>query len=290
MPTALIQFTQGPNTDTAGRAVKGTLTDGALTVSNGDDTGVVAWTFELVYVPPGSAIPTTTQGPGAVSTFVMPQPDVPGSYRFRMTVDDGAGGVDVDIRNFCVPFPHRGLIAPPYQGLPATIPLTGAGSKPNEMNLNGQAFGWDGTDDTDFQLLYQAIQLVDELGPDGEIVGPLAALRMRKQNLVASTLSPADTVDFRLGLRATLTLDQNIGTLTVIPPTLVAGEATHVTLQVKQGSGGGFTIGAYSANVLFPGGTAPTLSANEDEVDILAGVVDGDDAVIRMVASLNFLG
>lgn len=165
MPTALIKITQGATTDVPGNAVKGVI-DGATTVvfSNGDDTGVTAWTYELLYTPPGSAIATTVQGPGATTDFTMATPDKPGCYRMKLTVVDAAGVEDVDIRNFGTAFPNCGLIAPPYQANPAPLPLTGVGAKPDEMNFGGQPNGWDGDDDTNHKLLYQALQLLDSSG------------------------------------------------------------------------------------------------------------------------------
>jgi len=168
MASALIQFAQGSNTDLPGRAVIGDMVSGTVTVSNGDNTGIVSWKYELLYVPPGSTIPLTVQGPSGVSTFTFPQPDTAGSYRVRMTTTDTAGGTDVDIRNLCVKLPH-GLIAPPYQGNPPPLPLTGAGAKPNEMNIGGQPNGWDGDANTTRPLLYQLIGIVDSLNGGGTV-------------------------------------------------------------------------------------------------------------------------
>jgi len=138
--SANIKFTQGPNTDVAGRAVLGTLTDGTITVENGDNTNVDFWEFELLFVPPDSAIPVGVKSSGASSSIVIPQPDVPGCYRFRLEVRDaGATFVDTDIRNFAVP-DERGWVIPPYQG---DIFLD-----PDELNFNGQPFGWAGDNQT----------------------------------------------------------------------------------------------------------------------------------------------
>lgn len=160
---ASIKFTQGATTDTAGRAVKGSLTGGGVTVSNGDNTDVVQWKYELLYVPPGSSVVLATQGPGATTTFSFAQPDVPGSYRIRLTVYDGDNDEDVDIRNFCVPF-QNGLLIPPFQENPLPLPF---GQKPNEMNLGGQAFGWLGTDSTTNPLIYKALQQLDLMSGGG---------------------------------------------------------------------------------------------------------------------------
>jgi hypothetical protein len=163
---ALIQFTQGPNFEPAGQAVAGTLVDGACTVSNGNNTGVVTWKYEMLYVPPGSALPLTVQGPSATPTFMF-TPDVAGTYRLRLTVA-GLVAVDsnVDMRCFCVPFPN-GIIAPPYQRNPPALPLTGAGGKPDEMNIAGQPFGWDGIGAPAAKLLFQALETLDNLSGGG---------------------------------------------------------------------------------------------------------------------------
>ena len=165
MPTALIKVTQGAVTDVPGNAVQG-VQDGATTVvfSNGDDTGVVAWTYQLLYTPPSSGIAPTTQGPSVADTFTMATPDAPGSYRMKLTVADAAGNEDVDIRNFVVPFPNSGIIVPPYQGLEPPRPLTGPLAKPDEMNIGGHSFGWDGDEDTARIQLYQAVEMLDAGG------------------------------------------------------------------------------------------------------------------------------
>ncbi len=161
--TAAIKFTQGATTDSAGRALVVSTTGGSVTCSNGDDSGIVSWTWELVDVPPGSAIPLSTQGPGAAATFVLPQPDVPGCYRVKLTVVDSTGAAFRDIRNACVPFTN-GYICPPYQGDPLPLPLTEA---PDEMNIGGQLRGWAGGDAPAAKLLYQAIKKIDELAGGG---------------------------------------------------------------------------------------------------------------------------
>jgi hypothetical protein len=171
MPTALIKITQGATTDLPGRAVKGAVGGGVVVFSNGDDTGVVSWTYGLVYVPPGSGISPTTQGPGPTTTYTMPNPDVPGCYRVQLTVVDAAGIEDVDIRNFAAPFPNEELIAPPYQRNPEPLPLTGSAAKPDELNFEGHTHGWDGDDDADHKLMYRALEIVDAVGLSG-VLGP----------------------------------------------------------------------------------------------------------------------
>ena len=164
MPTSLIKITQGAVTDIPGNAVKGFIDGATLVVfSNGDNTGVVNWKFEVLYVPPGSAIPLTVQD-GGVNTFSMVTPDAPGSYRVRLTVTDASGVTDVDIRNFVVPFPNTQILVPPYQANPAPLPLIGVGAKPDEMNIGGHSFGWDGSNSEAARQIYRSIRVLDAGG------------------------------------------------------------------------------------------------------------------------------
>ncbi len=192
MPTALIKITQGLTTDVPGRAVKGSLTGGSVAFENGDATDVVAWTYQLLETPPGSAISPTTQGPGPTVDFTMVAPDVPGSYRMMLTVVDAAGVEDVDIRNFAVGFPNLGIIAPPYQGNPPPLPLTGAGAKPDEMNFGGQGDGWGGDTNSARILMYQTLREVD-LNGWGSF--PIFQTTNNTANQVAGEIGGATLVD-----------------------------------------------------------------------------------------------
>jgi hypothetical protein len=158
--TALLQITQGATVGADGEALKGNTADDVV-FSNADDTDVATWKFELLYVPPGSALTPTTQGPNATATFNMGTPDVPGCYRVRLTVTDADGNESVDIRNFAVPTPNRDWIIPPDQRDPPPLPLSGTGSKPDELNFGGQAFGWQGDDDAARKLLYAILLEID---------------------------------------------------------------------------------------------------------------------------------
>jgi hypothetical protein len=137
--TALIKFTQGPNTDVAGRAVLGTLADGAATVTNGDNTDVARWQIDMLDVPSGSALPV---GVLATATSNTPSanfvPDASGTYRLRLVVWNNAGVFNTDIRCFGVK-DFRGFLVPPYQGSPDPISTL---LKPNELNYGGQVLGW----------------------------------------------------------------------------------------------------------------------------------------------------
>lgn len=142
---ALILFNQG-GPGTAGEAFEGTLTGGLVTVTNDDDTDVATFTLTMLDVPPDSAVATGVMATGAPPTTASFTPDVPGSYRVKLEVEDSSGTVDTDIRVFGIRNP-RGFIFPPYQRNPDPLPHPGSGlpgAKPDEQNYNGQARGWAG--------------------------------------------------------------------------------------------------------------------------------------------------
>lgn len=162
MVQALLQITQAANVGADGQALKGN-TAAAVVFANSDDTDVVLWKYELLYRPPGSAVPLVTQGPNTTATFNMGIPTAakPGCYRVRLTVFDAAGNLDVDIRNFAVPTPNRDWIIPPDQREPPPLPLVGVGAKPDECNFGGQAFGWTGDDNVARKLLHAILMEID---------------------------------------------------------------------------------------------------------------------------------
>lgn len=120
------------------------------------------------------------------------------------------------------------------------------------------------------------------------VVQPMQQLQQR---LLASNILVGinATIDFNVAARAFLDLDVSIpGTLTLVIPTLPPNYVQHVTLEVRQGTGGQ-TINAYSANIIWPGGgAAPVLSTGAGEVDMFSGIAEQADNLIRMVASLQF--
>lgn len=166
MVASLIKFTQGPNTDLAGRAVKGTLAsvDGAVAVSNDDNTDVVSWQVLMLDAPADSAygalVPYVLASAASATPAASFSPDAPGSYRIMLDVLDGSGQRDRDIRCFGVPS-IRGVIAPPYQKNPDPLPVPPPGiitpiaspaDKPDEQNYGGQSRGWKGSSTGDGQL------------------------------------------------------------------------------------------------------------------------------------------
>lgn len=93
------------------------------------------------------------------------------------------------------------------------------------------------------------------------------------------------TIDFNDGLSCTLIMNVSItGTLTLVPPTILADQATCPKLTIKQTSPGSKTIAAWSGAV-FIAGTAPTLSTAAGTVNVITAVMDGTDNIMRFVAS-----
>lgn len=188
---ALIKFSQGAMAGLPGQAFIGSVPAGSVTVENSNNLDVVQWSIELLYAPPGSALETPPGVPVLLASAFSPTPfasfvpDVIGSYRIRLTVQDSGGNQDVDIRVFSVPLSGRGLIQPPYQRLPdpvsAAIQIpsgatgyTMPGSKPDEMNFYGQPYGWAGDSNPTSPLLHQLIEQLDAL-PTGGGTGPAGA-------------------------------------------------------------------------------------------------------------------
>jgi len=144
---ALILTTQGPNTDVAGVAVIGTLTDGVVTITNGDNTDMASWSIELLDAPIGSAlVPVVLAAAATATPSATFNPDVPGTYRISLDTIGTSGETSKDVRCFGVRN-VRGYIPPPYQMDPEPLPLPYTGdptAKPDEQNYNAQGLGWKG--------------------------------------------------------------------------------------------------------------------------------------------------
>lgn len=156
--TALILFTQGANTDAAGKAVLGDYGDfSAVTVTNGDNTDVVSWVIYLLDAPPDSVTFAPASQPQILAQAVDNTPtvaftpDVAGTYRVMLEVTDALGSIDRDIRCFAIP-DERGFVRPPYQQnpeplpteLPVIITLDPRPIKPDEQNYGTNVRGWAG--------------------------------------------------------------------------------------------------------------------------------------------------
>jgi hypothetical protein len=128
-PVAAVQFTQGATVGTAGQALFGV--DGtAVVVANGNNTNVQAWTFTIIDVPPGSAVPTGVVQSGSSPTYTF-TPDVTGGYHVQVTVAaaDGTGVMVQDDRVFGVQT-VTGRFVPPFKATDSAV------------NFAGQMRGW----------------------------------------------------------------------------------------------------------------------------------------------------
>lgn len=101
-----------------------------VTVSNVDNTNVAKWQFELLYVPPGSAITRgVKQAYSSTMTWAF-TPDTTECFLVRLRVKDAAGNESVDDRIFAIPQTSSGRIIPPFK------------SSSKTMNIGGQEDGW----------------------------------------------------------------------------------------------------------------------------------------------------
>ncbi len=137
MPNASLKFTQGspgPGAGGNGYAVIG-VAGTLVTAANVDNTGVYNAQFELLYVPPGTALTTGVKQayavdgpPPTLDTDWTFTPDVAGCYAVRIRVKDSQGNESVDDRVFAVLEASGRLIPGPVGG--------------RAMNFLGQLLGW----------------------------------------------------------------------------------------------------------------------------------------------------
>jgi hypothetical protein len=138
-------------------------------VENANNTDVASWQIDLVYTPSGSGVPIAVplafnNNDNTPTASITPGID-PGPYRVVLKVWNviNRPGIptDTDIRVFSIPGPH-GFHRPPYQKDPDPKPTLASGepdAKPNEMNLGGQEFGWEGRGQPGF--FHDVLQQVD---------------------------------------------------------------------------------------------------------------------------------
>ena len=127
-PTTLIQFAQGSTTGTAGWALFGVVTT-PVTVSNGGvNPSPGTWTFTVLDVPSGSAVPVGVAQSGSTPTWTF-VPDLAGGYLIELSITDSLGNVRTDIRCFGIKN-SMGLFDPPFTSNSASL------------NFGGQSRGW----------------------------------------------------------------------------------------------------------------------------------------------------
>jgi hypothetical protein len=158
-------------------------------VENDNNTDVASWQIDLVYTPPGSsvliAVPLAFNNSSStpLATFT---PDIEGPWRLVLKVWEVINRVgipaEVDIRVFGIRELKHGFVIAPYQKDPDPLPTLASGepgAKPNEMNLGGQEFGWDGRDEDLFlagvlnQLNASTFDLLPQPQPHQEDTTPV---------------------------------------------------------------------------------------------------------------------
>jgi hypothetical protein len=158
MPTTQVKFVQGALIGTAGISLFGK--SGALvTCSNGNDTGVTAWKWEIVDVPPGSSVPLTVQGPGPTSTITF-TPDIPGSYLVRLTTYLLLIPLGVDESSFTIAS-ATGRYLPPFMGGIQT-------TAQRILNFASQQRGWASTEEQWFGAIDQGVISAMSKGCQGD--------------------------------------------------------------------------------------------------------------------------
>lgn len=176
--TALIKFTQTPTVGPDGQMIVGVLST-AVNVANSDNTSVLSWQIDLVYVPPGSGVALATPlafNNNSTTPAASFTPDVTGCYRLVLKVWSAINRVgtptDTDIRVFAVREVRTGKIIPPVQIYPKPLSAGAPGDKPNEMNLGGIENGWvgSGSDGLAHDILRNAIVV----GQDGKVKIPVS--------------------------------------------------------------------------------------------------------------------
>jgi hypothetical protein len=122
-----IKFTQGANNPPAGQAIQA-VTGVALVITNGDNTNVVTWLYQVIDVPPGSAIPIGTLSTTATAGFT---PDVTGGYQIKLTTTDNVANTYVDFRAALIPEDsvYSRIIAP-------------FSAASDALNISAQTRGW----------------------------------------------------------------------------------------------------------------------------------------------------
>jgi len=290
--TALIKFTQGASVGNPGEVLVG-ATGALVVIANDDNTDVLSWEIELLYVPPGSALfPGVLSSASSSTPAGSFTPDVSGSWRIRLKVYNAAGftgTVDTDIRNFVIPESKHGLVVPPYQKDPDPLPTLasgGTGAKPNEMNINAEEFGWAGSGVDG--MLQNFIKQVDASNFDllpNTPASPGGLMSVFRDQPVAPSGVFYDSVDDELwwcdsGDTAVRRLDVSEGLTPVqlanisLPAVCrrVVTDATHAFVVHGSGTGAGATIIEKSSNtivgLLAPGGGGRSLHSV---------VVNGDD-------------
>lgn len=211
--SAEIKFTQGATVGPDGQALFGSV-GSAVHASNVSDASVVSWTWTIVDVPPGSAVPVglISDGPTPSLTFT---PDVTGGYLVQLDVFDSAGRSSTDLRVFGVK-ELSGRFVPPFKARAAAL------------NFAGQARGW-----APYAETY--LRAVDKRA--SRVVTTSGAITAADEQVVAGSLSAPITL--------TLPASPVLGRRLLVADGLGGAQSHNITV-----SGGANTINGQSTIVL----------------------------------------
>lgn len=229
MPTASIKFVQGALNGGDGEALieGGTVTGVAVTISNVNNTDANEWTFELVKVPPGSALtPGVKQQSTSLNTYQF-TPDVRGGYVWLLRVKSSAGLIAEDYKVFGVK-ETSGRFRPPYT---ATDRM---------LNSATVTTGWRAYVD-EYLSAFDVSEsgVTDNFPTDADRTAPASAYNAAVVRLTG----------------AGLTAGRNYIWPTAAGKAVVVLNATPQTITVKTAAGTGVAIPATQARTIFSDGT-----------------------------------
>lgn len=251
-----------------GRALIG-IQGETVTVANSDDTDVEQWQFEILYVPPTSAL---TRGVKQVYstdpnwTFV---PDSSESFLIRLRVKDADGNESVDDRVFSV-LEATGRLISPFKG------------SARSMNYGGQTDGW-----WPYHRAYQ--KAVDYLSR----VVPL----LRWQKVAADAAAATATAETPLG---SIQVATTLSAIKITPlAALTANDTDKATIliQKRTGAGAATTVATLVTNlaggswVAFVPKAIPISAGAVLAGDVLTlSITKGGAGVIVPISSIEAFG
>jgi hypothetical protein len=231
MGNAQINFTQGSSTGGPGVALLG-VTGTAVIVSNGDDSGIVNYSFTVVDVGVGSEVTQGSVQSGSAPTYSF-MPDVSGCYVLQLETQDNLGNVYQDVRVFGIP-EVSGRLIPSYLATDGSM---------NFQTPTVNSKGWS-------PYLQAYLKKVDDIAPQ---VPPAVDVTKLPYNA-----DPAGSTDSYAGIQAAINDMIAVGGTVVFPLGIYR---SSTTLNVPTG----FAVtmlGVGSANsTIFTDGTVSILDA-----------------------------
>jgi hypothetical protein len=231
---ANIKFTQGANTDVPGRSVFGHVADGAVSLSNGDNTGIKSWEWSMDDVPYLSAVPKGSLGTASTAAFTPDSPSVRHCFKVTLRVIGFDGSTDEQTRVFgCLD--TNNLCVPPFKATDEMLNFSGG--------KRGYAQMWD--------------ELIDFALTGG---GGGGLLTIVPEDLMGSG-SPLDPLGTTNALLVRITDSSNV--TVSFPTTLIAGQIYALIVWNDTDGASGFL--SWSANYRFdttPNGTFAAHTAN----------------------------